>query len=464
MNHPLTALVFSLAVGAGSVAQTVGRTPGPVPPARGLDTEPLAAEALGLQMYLPAGSIVTTQATDHMISYLVTDPTATWSLRLSHLTPAVAQPTAEALAAEHLRAIEATGRQFRIIASEPRVIGKSKGHLLYIQQVLDDDNELVNGWLILPNSPRSFVVLTILMTADQFSRLRPVFDASFESIELRTIDNLQTQRQARLIRGRALIGTLTPEKLRSALDERQWYRIYRPGGTGHTADDTEVGFLSIESTESMRGHLTPERQPRSFSGMETQLGLMVLIEARAIIDGEKAHYLDVDGRYWMAWDRTAEAWSIRQTQRMGEATRTSAETGIRDHVTLDIIHSSREQHTREPNRYAIPDVAYLSQPEVFLLGRLLPRDGSITGDMTFYFYDTKSRRLGDRVDDWQRSRDGSGEWVLKTLPVLETKPITQRFDTQGHRIRRIDGDGTITERIDPEVLKGIWRRKGRMGR
>jgi hypothetical protein len=401
---------------------------------------------------------------DQTISYLATDPGGTWSLRISILTPAVAQPTAGALAEQHLQAIQATGRKFQILANEPRMVGAFQGHLLYIQQVLDDEKQLVNGWLILPNSPRTFVVLTILTTADQFSRLRTVFDASFDSIELRSINDRLTQRQARVLRGRELIATLTPEKLQSALSGRHWYRIYRPGGTGRTADDTEIGFLSIECSEAMRGQLTPERKPQLFTGMETQRGLMVLVEARAIIDGEKSHYLDVDGRYWMAWDRATEAWSIRQTQRMGEAARTSAETGIRERMTLDVIHSSKEQLTREPKRYTIPDISYLSQAEVFLLGRLLPRDDSIVGQMSFYFYDTKTRQLGDRVDDWQQSRDGSGQWVLKTLPVLETKPIIQHFDAQGHRIRRIDGDGTVTERIEPDTLKGIWRRKGLMGR
>ena len=453
MNPRLTVFVLSVSTITAAVAQP-----------RGLDPDPLVAEAIGLQMYLPAGSVVTTQVVGQTISYLATDPGATWSLRISSLTPAIAQPTAQALAEQHLQAIQATGRRFEVIANEPRKVGAFMGHLLYIRQELDDDTQLVNGWLILPNSPRTFVVLTILMTADQFSRLRPVFDASFDSIELRTIDDRLTQRQARLLRGRALIGTLTPEKLRSALSERHWYRIYRPGGSGRIADDTEDGFLSIEATEGMRGQLTPERQPRSFSPIETQRGLMVLIEARAIIDGERSHYLDVDGRYWMAWDRATEAWSIRQTQRMGEAARTSAETGVRDRVTLDIIHSSKEQLTREPSRYTIPDLAYLSQAEVFLLGQLLPRDGSISGEMSFYFYDTKSRRLADRIDDWQQSRDGSGHWVLKTLPVLETKPIIQHFDAQGRRIRRIDGDGTVTERIDPNELKAIWRTKGLMGR
>ena len=281
MNPRLTAFILSLHAITGAFAQP-----------RGLEQEPLAAEAIGLTMYLPAGSVVTTQAMDQTISYLASDPGATWSLRISTLTPAVAQPTAQALAEQHLQAIQATGRPFQVIANEPRKVGAFLGHLLYIQQVFDDEKQLVNGWLILPNSARSFVVLTILTTAEQFSRLRPVFDASFDSIELRSIDDRLTQRQARLLRGRALIGTLTPEKLRSALSERRWYRIYRPGGSDRIADDTEIGFLSIECTEAMRGQLTPERQPRSFSGMETQRGLMVLVEARAIIDGERSHYLD----------------------------------------------------------------------------------------------------------------------------------------------------------------------------
>ena len=55
-----------------------------------------------------------------------------------------------------------SGRKFRIIANEPTAVGEIQGHLLYLQQSLDDDRQLVNGWLILPNSPRSFVILTIL--------------------------------------------------------------------------------------------------------------------------------------------------------------------------------------------------------------------------------------------------------------------------------------------------------------
>lgn len=451
MTCPLITLILALAAAAAG--------PGP-----GLDSEPLVAEALGLSMYLPAGSIVRTQVADRSISYLASDPGATWTLQISHLSPSVAGPTAQDLAAEHLKAIQATGREFRIIANEPRNVGSIKGQLLYIQQTLDDDKQLVNGWLILPNSSRSFVVLTILTSAEKFSRLRPVLDASFESIELRTIDDLQVQRQARFVRGRAAVSSFTPERLRSTLGRRQWYRIYRPGAAGRPADDTEVGFLSIECVQAMRGELTPERSPSSFGALESELGLMVLIEARAIVNADQKHYVDVDGRYWMAWDRATEAWSIRQTQRMAAATQTTAETGIRDRVNLDVIISSREQLTREPSRYRIPDLAYLSQPEVFLLGQLLARDGSMSGEMSFFFYDSKSRRLSQRVDSWQRARDGWAAWVLTTLPMIEAAAITQYFDDQGRRIRRVDGNGTITERLDPDDLKKLWQSKGLLAR
>ena len=222
--------------------------------------------------------------------------------------------------------------------------------------------------------------------------------------------------------------------------------------------------MTIESLEAMRGELTPERSPSSFTGLESERGLMVLLEARAIIDAEAKRYLDVDGRYWMAWDRSAEAWSIRQTQRVGSASQTTAETGVRNRATLTVIHASKEQRTREPAVFMLPDTAYLSQPEVFLLGQLLPRDGSVTGQMTFYFYDSKSRRVAERIDSWEPARDGSGHWVLTSQPMLEAAVITQEFDDQGRRIRRIDGQGTITERMSAQDLRQLWRRKGLLTR
>ena len=59
-----------------------------------------------------------------------------------------------------------------------------------------------------------------------------------------------------------------------------------------------------------------------------------------------------------------------------------------------------------------------------------------------------------------KTGDGSGQWVLTTRPLLEADPISQIFDAQGTRLKRIDGDGTVTERIEPAALRRLWQSKG----
>jgi hypothetical protein len=36
----------------------------------------------------------------------------------------------------------------------------------------------------------------------------------------------------------------------------------------------------------------------------------------------------------------------------------------------------------------------------------------------------------------------------------------QEFDKEGKRVRRVDPDGTVTERISLEDLRALWKSKG----
>lgn len=427
----------------------------------GLEAEPLVAEAVGLRMRPPAGAVTTVQADPGGASYVLGDSNETWSMRIAPLHPAAADPSPEDLIEEHLRAVAATGRAHRILANEPRQYGGINGHLLYLQQTLDDRRSVVNGWLVLPTSEQTFLVFSLMTRAEDFARLRPVFDGSFATIELRGREALAEQRKQELERGRTLVRSFTPEALKGLAGFQRWYRIFRPAVSGRQADDTEVGFLNLRAVEGLRGELTPERSPESYSAMEAEQGLMVLLKARAVVDAKTGHYLDVDGRYWMAWDRSKEAWSVRQTSRKGDASQSTADTGVRNGMTLDIIHSVRERLTREPTQWTIPDPAYLCQPEAYMLGRLLPRDGTLDGDVTWYHFDPRTRRLAQRVDHWQAEGD---LWVLTTQPLLEVAHVTQVYDADGRRLKRIDGDGTLTEPIDPRDLQRLWRSKGLLER
>jgi hypothetical protein len=454
--RPLAALPVALALAAA----------GP-PPAPGLDPNPLVAEPLGLRMHLPEGAVVLPQVAEGDVSYAVTgggDENKPWSMRISTLNPALPEVSAEVLLSENVEAVKATGRPYRVIATGPLTCGGVEGRVLYLQQTLDDGQQLVNGWLLLPTSARTFLAISFLTTAEYFPRLRGTLEASFATIKLRRQAELLDERQAQLERGRAVIETFTPQRLRSVLTDRQWYRIYRPTGPDEYADAAEVGFLSMQVLDAPRGQLTPERLPQSYTALESERGLMVIVEARAIIKADDGQYLDVDGRYWMNWDRSTEAWSVRQTQRRGKASQTTAETGLRNGENLEVIHSLREQLTREPSRWTVPDKSFLCQPELFLLGSLLPRDRPPEGAMGFFYYDAKSRQLTQRVDRWAKSGDGTGQWVLTTTPMLEVATIVQRYDASGHRIERVDADGTVTRRIDPEELRRLWRSKGLLTR
>ncbi len=448
-----------------AISQSLSAGP-PNPRAAGLDPEPLVAEAYGLKMHLPAGTTVTTQLTDQKLMYVFADgrEVGAWGMRLQPLVSSRPGASAESLIQDKIREVRSTGRRFRIIANHPGIYGAVEGRLLYLQRTLPDGAEVINGWLILPTAPQRFLVFSLVMSADRFGLLRSVFDASFSTIDLRSQEEVAAQRQARLERGRMVIDTLTPARLRSLVSGRTLYRIYQPATSGRADDETEFGYFTMRFLEAPRGRLTPERLPSSYGAMESEEGLMVVIEARAIVDAAAKHYVDVEGRYWMGWTRSSEAWSVRVTERKGVTEHTTAETGVRARGVLNVIHSAREEFTRQPTEWSIPDKAYLSQPEVFGLGGLLPRDGTVTGPMTFYHYDSRLRRVPRRIDDWQPADDPTGHWVLRTRSSIAAGVVTQIFDARGTRLRRIDADGKITERIDHRELLRIWQAKGLLAR
>ena len=146
------------------------------------------------------------------------------------------------------------------------------------------------------------------------------------------------------------------------------------------------------------------------------------------------------------------------TQRQGDISQTSGETGIRDRFRLKVVTSTKESRTRDEANWTITDQAYLSLPEVFCLGSLLPRDEARAGEMEFFFYDSRHRALPRRIDRWQPVADGN--WELLTRSALDANAIRQVFNSNGERLRRIDGDGKITERIDPQTLRRLWESKG----
>ncbi len=428
---------------------------------------PLVAESLGLEMRLPVNSSVTTDPSASQLAYLVTDghEVPRWTLRIQVLKASSPRATAASLIDDYLEAIQQTGGEFTLIANEPTLHANVQGHRLYISQELTSFSSTVNGWVVIPTGPGTFLVVTIAASPESFVAVRPLIEASLATIRVQRQDQRAAMRTSKLAAGRRAVSLFTETKLRSFVGVTEWYRVYMPAAVSGSGRDEEQAWFKMQYTEAQRGELNPERDPAKFNGIERMPGLMLSLDAHLVGDPAQRRTIDVQSRFWLSWDRSHESWSIRQTERVdGREVDSTAETGVRDFATLTVIFSVAGRQARTPQQWTLPDSAYLSQPEIYLLGSLLPRDGTMTKEMAFYAYDSRSQKMPLRTDRWEQATDGSRNWILTTKPAVDADEIKQLFGPNGRRQRRMDASGLITAQIDPDDLQRLWRGKGPIGR
>ncbi len=436
------------------------------PVALGLDPAPLLADALGLAFHPPAGSAISTERVGDRLSFSLIDRAAepTWQIRIQSITSSLPDATAAAQVRRYLGRLE--GSDHRPISNEPVTYGSVAGQLCYLEQAPPRGDPVVIGWLVLQGGPRTFVVFFIRTSPEHLPRLRPVFEASFATISLRSPEELAALRERRLEAGRAFIESLTPARLAPLAGLSQWFRIYRPGEGGAT--ERELGYSLVEVTAAKKGSLNPRRREREYDAGEHAMGLRVRVQGRIAIDPSRGVYYDSIALYWMAWDQSEEAWSIRGTHRQGEAARSESETGIRPAPSagaprpkLMVIKSSSSSFSREPYEWTVPEV-YLSQPLGWLIGHLLPKDLPQPREYGYYFYNVANAepKVSLRVDRWAPAEDGSGNWVLTARLSSDSPPARTTYHPDGRLIRSQRHDGTVSVPIDPRQLRRLWRDKG----
>jgi len=462
LAHPTNALLQS---NPGRPAEPASTPASSVP----LALDPIVLEGLGLSVRPPLGAIVAREVGGAQVALLLAESgeRPRWRIRIHSLDASSATPLARMVAQDHLNRLEESGRPFAVLANEARQVGGAEAHLLVVREDGPEQTPIVNGWLIASRGAMSFTVATLATTPADLPLVQPILEAIAGSLRFVPVEAMMAERQARLDAGAAFISSLTPDKLKSLLGADDWYRLHRPGAAGRA--EQEFGYMHVVSREGQRGELDPQRPSQSFSGDEAERGLFLLIKSRGLLKSDGSHVVDVDARYWMAWDRSSEAWSSRSTEREGRSTRSSAQTGIRtptrpgSPTELTVITAATGTATsahREPSTWSVPERHYLCVAEILMLGRLLPRDQTEGLELAFFYFDAKERRMPQRLDRWRPAEGDDGQWVLSSQPALDEPGSTQQFDALGKRLRRIDADGVVTERIEPAMLLDLWKRKG----
>lgn len=438
-----------------------------------LDPTPVNIEALNLHFNPPRGAnTVAENVNGKLVVRLSDDPKSpNWTMSVQAMTSTLPKPSPQAEIDDLLKELEglkAQGARFTVLVNEPRTAGGLQGQLCYLQRTIKDDKKndktYVSGWLVLPTAPAEFLVITMQTVPENFQSMKSAWEACFGTIDIRTKEQVLTERGTRLKKGYDLLKSITPDRLRALVGQQQWSRIYKPA-TATGAPATEVGCAVIEVTAAKRGDLNPGRDSGKYTSAERKEGVMVRVQGRYIVDANRRVFYDSIALYWLAWDQSEEAWSVRGTQRQGDAETSEAETGVRAAASSGaprpVLSVIKRTTSTEPvtNEWEVPEV-YLSQALGWIIGRLLPRDVTSPQEYAWYFYVSSNLqpKVYQRLDKWERA--GDGNFTLTTFLTPDTPPYTSTYASDGTFVRRVHGDGSVTEPIALDDLRKIWKSKG----
>ena len=443
-------------------------SPAKNPGSQQLDPNAFDAEALGLRINLPVGSTIAAEKLDGQLVIAVSDEptTPTWTMRFQTLTSSLEKPSAAAQIDELMHELKRTKQTFEVISNAAWSNASLSGQLSYLRLEPRPEQKVVSGWLLVPTSDRTFLVASLQTLPEHLSRVRPLLEASFETMQLRSAVDMASERKSFLDAGSALLATLTPEKLKTLVGLQQWHRVYKPA-TAQGAPDTEVGYSLLEVLEAKKGAVEPSKKESDYDRAERTPGILIRVQGRVVVDAQRGTYYDSMGLYWMAWDQSEETWSIRATQWQGDAQWSEAETGVRPAYTagaptkITVVKSVLSTNSREPYDWLVPDV-YLSQALHWVLGRVLPKDVTSDREYRYYFYNFANRQaqLSQRGDLWGPTNDGSGNFRLATRLTSDSPAMTTIYNTKGELVRRVHPDGSITEPATVEVIHQLWRNAG----
>lgn len=447
-------------------------------PADGLEAAPSRFEVLGMQFRPPAGSIMRGEGSGRTATWVISEDADSpkYILRASKLyADGPSEPAAQV--DDLVRSVSERPSANTVFAVRSRKEFMHKGQpaaLLYTSLREGEGEEevsAVQGYFLVQVAPAEFVVISSLVAERDFAAVEPLLSRSFGTVEVLDPEALARDRADRMGRGEQLLAALDEAALRRALDPAagdaagggagRWYRISQSAQDGTV---NEVGYMTVTAVDAPQGAANPDRAEPDWTSRERERGLLVRLRMRTLMDPSGKAVTDTDARYWVRWDREREFWTVRSTARAGrKAARNSTQLGIREpasagspRAVLEVTDVDRAKPGDEPNRWQVPPVGYLSQAEAMVLPRLLPSMAQPTR-FGFYWFDPRSGRLAQRVDELTPGPAGA---ALATRRTLESPEVTDMVDQAGVLLRRTSDDGAVVERTTAADMLALWKRKG----
>jgi hypothetical protein len=351
--------------------------------------------------------------------------------------------------------------------------------LIYLDVPFEDGRGRgVSGLLVIQTTPYTFLYGTLFAQQEAFENgAKADMDALFQSLRIQPVSARRIDNAARIEMGSSVLDQFTPEVLRAiaAQDEPEFYRLYEEGPEGEIR---EIGWQRLTtkvapiSAVSGLGSDKPDSR---------ELGLLVTIEGEIVSEFPNDNLtIDIVRQQWISFDRLEERWSVHRTPRRilltgnrrieKEVGTPVAETGLRTRPqprsTVMIVDSDGVQASLD---VPVPPQPFISQTELYVLGRLLKEAGIPEFDVDWYVLDQSLERgagIRKRSDLYSR-KDGTtptADFHLDTRGPSGS--FSQSFSSEdGTRIKRKTPFGAnrehilMLEKIEPAKLIELYKSK-----
>lgn len=489
MNYRLAVFILIVSALTGTPPVSAQRSaPDPAPANQELMVPlaetPYEAPALGLSIYLPEDSVVTSQAVTVGTGRMTVQPRDNeWLLqvynqRSTNKTLTLEEVLDSIIAQRQQTEANAQSNVAKLIDPKTRkplvsqpfdrtdalTVNDVPAARVYMGfQHVKGDTQPVTGYTVFHTAPGEFVIAQLDTLEAEFADARRVYETILATSIFTDMTDIHAQRAATVLAGVQLMGSITNQDIDAILESLSpvFVRIYEPATTGLADDATEVAWQRVEIRKGQLGELNPRKQPVDFSPTEREFGYLALITAAFVSsDGSS---VQMDARYFLTFDRDSETWFVQNVVRTpaSETNRTPQTTVVEQTVvregtrlTASVMTEGAPPVTTE---FDLPEEGYISKIEQLLLSRLVATR-NLAGVFGFYTYDSRLDQVVLRRDIYEKSNLGT--WTVRSRDTENAQETVADYDAKGVLIRQMLPSRRIAEPIEPDRLLRIWRDKG----
>lgn len=440
--------------------------------------------ALGVSMRLPENATLQSSelGTDRQALTIVAAD-GRWTIRILDRRSRNASMTPREVASELIRELRATRQQVdprtgqagsgvSIDEGDPDLrVGQAPAAQFYAGFLSSANQPVITGYTVALIEPGRFLIFQVDSTAAHAGVAVDVYERLLASVETRNPADVVAARAAAVKTGQAFLDSLPASEFLAALPDEpvRWLRTVAPDPS-HPDGVREVSYQRVEMRVGKRGELNPQKPSARWTKAELEDGLLVKVEARAVLgpaSSPAAQVVDSQSIYWMKLDesgRGEESWTVRMVLKERGQDSVYLEVGARLGDQLTVTTNAPGVPPVE-KRWRVPEEGYVSQAETHLLPRLLAR-AKAQADMAFYAYSSSLNEIKLRQERIARVAEGEdgvpahAAWKLLTEVAEGAAPRIYYLSESGEVVRGQMPDGAIVAPTTPEELRAVWRRKG----